>query len=306
MIWYLIPVCFANSYLEIFNDSSFLSKHIRIIFLTLLLCSCSSTDKKSEKSSTADTNSIYYYTPDENDDDYTYSSNPSSTSESEITSSKEVKNDEYSISSKSNYHVHSYKNKITKNATCTEYGEKTFYCSCGDSYTESISELGHDWIDATCSSPEKCKRCGETRGSAKNHSYGDDGKCKYCGKFGGCIINVETTLPSEFGYYSSSGTCYTKCRINSVGNFKLKYSYNPDELWYTVRVSGTSTYNYQGAHQSSRMAVGWKLYSSNNVVVKSGTVYSESVAVGESFDEEINLYYLNAGETYRLVFSNVN
>ena len=42
-------------------------------------------------------------------------------------------------------HKHSYTAKITKNATCTTDGVKTYTCSCGDSYTEIIKATGHNW-----------------------------------------------------------------------------------------------------------------------------------------------------------------
>ncbi len=44
-------------------------------------------------------------------------------------------------------HTHSYSSKVTKKATCTETGTKTYTCSCGDSYTEDIKTTGHDWGD---------------------------------------------------------------------------------------------------------------------------------------------------------------
>lgn len=40
-------------------------------------------------------------------------------------------------------HVHDYKEEITKEPTCTEAGEKTYTCDCGDSYTEEIPAKGH-------------------------------------------------------------------------------------------------------------------------------------------------------------------
>ena len=64
---------------------------------------------------------------------------------------------------------HSYSSKVTKSATCTANGIKTFTCSkCGDSYTQTIAALGHDYKDsitkaATCTEKGvktfKCSRC---------------------------------------------------------------------------------------------------------------------------------------------------
>ncbi len=68
-------------------------------------------------------------------------------------------------------HTHSYSSEVTTAATCTEEGVMTYTCECGDSYTEVIPALGHDF-----SSPEYvvlgeegvdsgwhyvCSRCGK-------------------------------------------------------------------------------------------------------------------------------------------------
>jgi len=42
-------------------------------------------------------------------------------------------------------HVHSYTSSVTTNPTCTSAGVRTYRCSCGSSYTESIAALGHDY-----------------------------------------------------------------------------------------------------------------------------------------------------------------
>ena len=87
-------------------------------------------------------------------------------------------------------HEHSYAEEITKQPTCTEEGEKTFTCDCGDTYTETIPAKGHtEVIDvavpATCTTDGKtegshCSVCGEvikaqTVIKATGHKY-DDGK----------------------------------------------------------------------------------------------------------------------------------
>ena len=67
-------------------------------------------------------------------------------------------------------HSHSYTSSVTKAATCTTAGVRTYKCSCGDSYTESIASLGHNYktttTAATCTSAGKtvktCQRCGDT------------------------------------------------------------------------------------------------------------------------------------------------
>lgn len=47
-------------------------------------------------------------------------------------------------------HKHSYTSKVTKAATCSTAGVRTYTCSCGDSYTESIPATGnHSWVEVT-------------------------------------------------------------------------------------------------------------------------------------------------------------
>lgn len=83
-------------------------------------------------------------------------------------------------------HEHSYQEEVTKEATCTEVGEKTFTCDCGDSYTEEIAALGHEYTDTVTKEPtcteegEKtftCTRCGDSYPeavSAAGHKYADE------------------------------------------------------------------------------------------------------------------------------------
>lgn len=42
-------------------------------------------------------------------------------------------------------HTHSYVSSITSNPTCTNAGVRTYRCSCGNSYTESIPATGHKY-----------------------------------------------------------------------------------------------------------------------------------------------------------------
>ena len=46
-------------------------------------------------------------------------------------------------------HVHSYTESVTTAPTCTTDGVKTFSCSCGNSYTETIPATGHQFGDYT-------------------------------------------------------------------------------------------------------------------------------------------------------------
>ena len=46
-------------------------------------------------------------------------------------------------------HTHSYSSTVTKEPTCTATGTRTYTCSCGDKYTESIPAKGHNWKTET-------------------------------------------------------------------------------------------------------------------------------------------------------------
>jgi lysophospholipase L1-like esterase len=48
-------------------------------------------------------------------------------------------------------HTHNYTSEVTTPATCTTNGVKTFTCSCGESYTESIPMISHNYTEGVCS-----------------------------------------------------------------------------------------------------------------------------------------------------------
>ena len=72
---------------------------------------------------------------------------------------------------------HDHKNYVSNNdATCTKNGTETAICErCGepDTREDDESALDHDWADATCTEPMKCKRekCDETKGEKLGHSF---------------------------------------------------------------------------------------------------------------------------------------
>lgn len=68
-------------------------------------------------------------------------------------------------------HVHTWSETVTA-PDCAEGGYTTFTCACGESYTDNETRaLGHDWADATCTSPKTCRRCQITDGREKGHAW---------------------------------------------------------------------------------------------------------------------------------------
>lgn len=61
-------------------------------------------------------------------------------------------------------HAHAYTSEVTKAATCTESGVRTYTCSCGDTYTEEIPATGHNYTCTDCgdSYVYTCENCGDT------------------------------------------------------------------------------------------------------------------------------------------------
>jgi len=58
-------------------------------------------------------------------------------------------------------HEHAYESKITIEATCEAVGTLTYICECGESYTEDIPAVGHDWDEGVISKDPTCVAKGE-------------------------------------------------------------------------------------------------------------------------------------------------
>lgn len=101
---------------------------------------------------------------------------------------------------------------ITKQPTTYEKGEECRYCSrCNKKETRILEELSseciHEFLDATCTTPKKCKNCGIEEGLPSEHQfsewyevnqadYKNDGQkrrdCKNCDYFETDVINKLT------------------------------------------------------------------------------------------------------------------
>ena len=88
--------------------------------------------------------------------------------------------------------AHSYTEKVTTAATCTADGIKTFSCSCGKSYQETIPATGHRNVLVNASAPT----CSE-------EGYSGDSLCELCGAIEekGVVLPVTAHTPvTDKGY----------------------------------------------------------------------------------------------------------
>jgi len=84
--------------------------------------------------------------------------------------------------------------EVTKEATCTQPGEMTYTCAdCGETKTEEMPALGHDWSTTDCEEEAACSRCDETRPSGE-HTWGEDGICTVCGAVAGSVTPGDVVL----------------------------------------------------------------------------------------------------------------
>ena len=132
---------------------------------------------------------------------------------------------------------------VTKKATCTATGIRTYKCKhCGKVLkTESISKTSHNYTGKTCGKATKCSGCGKT-GSKLAHSYSHDcdTKCNRCGK--------KRTISHKY----SSATC-TKaktckvCGKTSGSKLGHKYSNDCDTKCNRCSKTRTITHKYSSA-----------------------------------------------------------
>ena len=126
-------------------------------------------------------------------------------------------------------HTHKYTSKVTKKATCTSEGVKTYTCSCGDSYTETIAKTAHTWDSGTVSGTTKtykCTVCGKKKtetvecqhkntevrnkqsATCGHTGYTGDTYCKDCGKKISSGKKIAKTAHSwNNGKVTSKATC---------------------------------------------------------------------------------------------------
>ena len=149
-------------------------------------------------------------------------------------------------------HTHSYTSTVTKAATCTATGVRTYTCSCGDSYTEAISALGHSFGTTTAAKAATCIRAG-------NSAYK---KCSRCNLyFAGSAATNATGGKSDtssfviaakghswgattYSWATDGHTCTAERTCNICGTIELSTGTitSAVKTAATCTVKGTTTY----------------------------------------------------------------
>ncbi len=140
-------------------------------------------------------------------------------------------------------HAHSYTATVTKQPTCTAEGVKTFRCSCGDSYTETIPAAGHvfgayvynnnatEAADGT--ETAACTICG-----AKDTRTAAGTKIAHVHNYTAAVTKATTCAEEGVKTYTCScGSSYTEA-VPVIAHSFGEYVYNDDA---TTEKDGTKT-----------------------------------------------------------------
>ena len=149
---------------------------------------------------------------------------------------------------------HNYKEEITKEPTCTEEGEKTYTCECGDSYTEKIPAKGHHFEDGICTD------CGEKDPDYHKHDYVEEiTKEPSCTEEGEktytceCGDSYTEKIPMTEHHYGDDDIC-TDCGQSNPNHI---HDYEP----YKLNVSPTNV-QFKNSSYSKSDATQWHLTQS--------------------------------------------
>ena len=139
---------------------------------------------------------------------------------------------------------HSYTSKVTKVATCTAEGTKTFTCSCGSSYTEKISKAAHKYVDTvtkpTCTkegyTSHTCSACGNSYTDAKKAATGHS----YTSK-----VTTEATCEKDGVKTYTCSKCGDKYTEAIEGSHSWKHVHTDEvghvKVWLVCRCGWTCT-----------------------------------------------------------------
>ena len=220
--------------------------------------------------------------------------------------------DNYVLLDSSHTHKYDYNNgKVTKQATCEEKGETTYYCSCGASKTEkNIAALGHSFTVFVKTVPPteteqgydvyKCSRCSKTH----NTNYTNVVQK-------GDLSKATITLPKTSYEYTGSKICpvptvtYNGTKLTQGTDYKVEYTDNLNVGTATVIIRSAGG-NYSGQNSTTfRITVGTASNLSNASIL--GVESSYTYTGGEIKPEPTVMFsgkLLTKGTDYSVSYKN--
>lgn len=166
-------------------------------------------------------------------------------------------------------HTHSYTSKVTKAATCTSPGVRTYSCSCGDSYTQPIPATGHTYktkvVAPTYAAQgytlKTCSKCGS--------SY----KTNYTAKKTVPTVTAKTDFSSV-----TNAVRINWNKVSGASGYRI-YRYNTStKKWESVKTIGDGsavTYRDSGLKSGTQYKYKVKAYVRYNGVVYWGSASKE-------------------------------
>jgi len=179
-------------------------------------------------------------------------------------------------------HTHSYTSKVTKPATCATNGIRTYTCSCGSKFTETIKATGkHSYTSKITKQPTcshsgvrtyTCTKCKATKTETvakKTHKYKTKTTSATTRKNGSVV-----TKCSVCGYVSKKTTIYYPKTIKLS---KTSYTYNGKVQKPTVTVKDSKGKKIASSNYTVTYAKGRKTVSTYTVTIKFKGRYSGTV-----------------------------
>ena len=185
-------------------------------------------------------------------------------------------------------HEHSYTSAVTTAATCTTDGVRTYTCSCGDSYTESIPATGHSYVDGVCTV------CGAT-----DPTYNPDVTLtSISATYSGGEVAAGTAVSDLTGIvvtaHYSDGTSeavtgYTLSGTIAEGSNTITVSYGGMTTTFTV--TGVAESGGETNDTTAKIAeygCGWT--NGNRTVANENMCYTEHYDISDVFENQTGTY----------------
>ena len=196
-------------------------------------------------------------------------------------------------------HKHDYTSVVTTAPTCTDEGMRTFTCFCGDSYTERIPALGHDYVNGVCT------RCGGSNGEPTfDTSDWVEWLIDVDGQSDAWIYNMFFS-GQTYGYPLHDGAAESSPWEFWGEHFHLCYMFDRDEIDLSANVGSGYEFVWEIWYRDAETRGAFK-----KIVTAPWSVYNNYSWDGiiyriPTYNEGINDMYLHEGETshkYEFVF----